>query len=58
MTYLVKFQAYSREFNEHYVANQVTRNLEKFCKTHKVVEAYECKVGRYGQVAEIGRKVM
>ncbi len=58
MKYYVKYQTYSRKFNEHYIAQQYTSDLEKFCKTHQVVEAYECEVGKYNQIIKIGARVI
>lgn len=56
MRYLVRFATHSNKFNEDYIASQTTKDLDKFCQTHKVVEAWECK-GRNGQL-QLGKKVI
>ena len=58
MTYFVRYEAYSRKFNESYIANQYTKDIESFKRNHKVVEAYECKVGKFNRIIEIGKKVI
>lgn len=55
--YYVEYETVSRKFNETYIAHQITRDLEKFEKTHKVVKAFEVKLGKYQQVKEWGRRV-
>lgn len=58
MTYFVRYETYSRKFNERYIAIQYTKDLDTFKRNHKVVEAYECKVGKFNQIIEIGKKVI
>lgn len=50
--YYVEFETSSRKFNETYIAHQITRDLEKFEKEHKVVKAYEVILGKYNQIKE------
>lgn len=42
--YLVTFIEYSIKFNETKLCTIGTFDLEKFCKTHHVVEAWTCKL--------------
>lgn len=55
--YLVYYKTHSNKFNEDYIAHQTTRNYEEFAKTHNVVEAYECELGKYQRVKTIGRRI-
>lgn len=55
--YYVKFLSHSNKFNEDYVASQTTTDLEKFERTHKVVEAFECSISTRPYRVEIGKKV-
>ena len=55
--YYVKFLSHSNKFNEDYVASQTTTDLEKFERTHKVVEAFECTITTRPYRVELGKKV-
>ena len=58
MKYFVIYSTYSRKFNEHYIAHKYVRDLEKFCKKHYVLEAYECEIGKHNHIKTIGKKVI
>lgn len=55
--YYVEYETRSLKFNETYIAHQITRDLEKFEKTHKVTKAIEVKIGKYQQIKEWGKRV-
>ena len=57
MKYLVKYLAYSRLFNENYIAQSRTNNYEKYLQTKNVVEIYEIKeIGKSKEI-EIIKKI-
>lgn len=56
--YWVRFLAHSNKFNEDYICEQSTKDLVKFCKSHKVISAYECTLGKYSRLEHLGKKVI
>ena len=55
--YFVKFHQHSNKFNEDYIASQTTTDLEKFERTHKVIEAYECQITTKPYRVSLGKRV-